>query len=181
LFKVPGFESEAQAVWLHSLFTAFATQALLADSPPWQDTGFLLGLTHDIGRISILSFAAECRSRKSEDWGPCPAVVEEVSDLVHARLGAIAVDSWKFGDEFTEVISNHHDPSAIKDHRIVLAQALATRDLLAHRVEDDWSGDEGVMTPELIEMLDDVGVDEEQRMVLVEEVHSDFEAFARSI
>jgi HD-like signal output (HDOD) protein len=181
LFRAYGFESEAQAVWLHSLFSAFVTQALLREVPPRQDTGFLLGLIHDVGKIVVLSFAAERHSGESRHSGPSPAVVGEVEDLVHARLGALAVDSWGFSGEFTEVIANHHEPDLIKDHRIVLARALATADILAHHIQDDWLAEEGVMDRESIDLLEEVGVDEERGMELLREVHADFEALVKLV
>ncbi len=181
LFRAPGFESEAQAVWLHSLFSAFVTQALLSEVPPWQDTGFLLGLIHDVGRIVVLNFAAECHSGESRHSRLSPAVVEEVADLVHARLGALAVDSWGFSGEFTEVIANHHEPDSVKNHRIVLARALATGDILARRIKDDWLEEERVIGGELSRLLEAVGVDEERAMELLREVHEDFEALVKLV
>lgn len=74
LFKVAGYEREAQDVWLHSLYTALGTQAVLSEIPPWQDNGFLLGLSHDIGRIAMLSFAAEARIRDRKHRSPDLAV-----------------------------------------------------------------------------------------------------------
>ncbi len=181
LFRVSGYEKRAQIVWFHSLLTAFATQVLLREAPPWQDAGFLLGLTHDVGRIAILGFAAELHSRRPKRSGLHPTVIEEVSDLFHARLGALAVDSWGFSREFAEVIASHHHPETIKDHRIVLAHALAAGDALASRIESGWSAEGGEMGEELLERLSCVGVDESDGMELAREVYSDFEAFAKLV
>ena len=181
LFNVQGYENEAHAVWIHSLHTALATRAVLSEVPPWQEVCFLLGLSHDIGRIAMLSFAAELRGRDRKKMRPCPAVVEEVSDLIHAQLGALAVDSWSFKEEFSLVIENHHKPGAIVDHRAVLANGLAARDALAHSIEDGSSGEEGVMDEALIELLNSVGIDEAQGPDLVATVHQGFEAFAKLV
>ncbi|MCP4040285.1 MAG: HDOD domain-containing protein [bacterium] len=182
LFKVRGYEAQAQAVWFHSLFTAFAAQELLAEVAPWQDSGFLLGLSHDVGRIAVLSFAARERQRAPDDAPYLRAeIVREVSDLLHEQLGGLAVDAWDFADAATRAIAHHHDPEVLTGEPLVLARALAAADLLAHRIEDGWSEEEGVVTPELAQRLEAIAVDPRDCMALVGEIHAGFEAFAKQV
>jgi len=181
LFRVAGYESEAQEVWLHSLYSALATQAVLSEIPPWQDSGFLLGLSHDIGRIAMLNFAAEARGRDRKHRGPDRAVVQEVSDLIHAGLGALAVDSWGFSEEFSRVIADHHKSNTIEDHRIVLARALAVGDAIAHHVRDGGPVEDVSMDKGLMELLESVGQDQSRGLNLIFEVQKGFDAFAKLV
>lgn len=106
-------------------------------------------------------------------------MVAEVAGHVHARLGALAVDSWNFSDEFSQVIARHHNPDSIKDHRIALARALAAGDAIAHHIEDGGSAEEDQVDDVLTELLDSVGIDEERAPSLVVEVQDGFMAFAK--
>ena len=131
--------------------------------------------------IRDVEFCGGIAGPGSKENETVPAVVEEVSDLIHAQLGALAVDSWSFKEEFSLVIENHHKPGAIVDHRAVLANGLAAGEALAHSIEDGSSGEERVMDAALIELLNSVGIDEAQGPDLVATVHEGFEAFAKLV
>ncbi len=181
VFKVPGYEVQAQDVWFHSLFTAFACEALLAKISPWQNAGFLLGLSHDVGRIAMLHFAARERRREPEAPHVRPEIVREVSELLHERLGAYALRSWDFADDLVQVVAHHHRWETITDERKPLARALAAGDTFAHWLEGGGAAGDGVMTPELVELLEALDVDEAQGQQLVRDVHGQFEALSNLI
>ncbi len=178
VFKVPGYETQAQAVWFHSLFTAFAVEALLAKIAPWESKGFLLGLSHDVGRIALLQFAAQERKRAPDAPHVLPAIVSEVSDLLHEKLGAFAMKSWDFSDEFVHVVAHHHHPEAVRGEGVVLAHALVAGDRFADWLEGGGAAGDAVMTPDLVELLEALDIDENQAQQLVCDVHARFESLA---
>ena len=175
LFKVEGYELDAQAIWIHSLLTGLSTEALLKETPPWANMGFLLGLAHDIGRISILAFVAEIKERDSRGAGACPATIDEVSGFVHAQVGSFAIASWDFDEDFVEAIHHHHEPDAITDHRRVLAHALHTGDVLAHWVEDFALKGETDVDPHILALLEAFGVEASAANELIAQVQVRFE------
>lgn len=181
LFKVQGFEADAQAIWIHSLLAAISTDLLLGGVSPWEASGFLLGLAHDVGRISVLAFGAEVKDRDLRGTGACPATIHEVSTLIHAQVGALAIDSWGFSNDFVVATEFHHDPDQLTDHRAVLAHALHTGDALAHWVEDvgiDGKGD-GEVDPQLLGLLERFGIDAAHAEELVAQVLARFEEISK--
>lgn len=181
VFKVPGFEREAQSIWLHSLFSALAAEALLAKRPPWAGRGFLLGISHDVGRIALLQFAAQERKRHPGAHHVRPPIVEEVASLLHERLSAYAVKTWAFSEEFVHVLANHHHPRCVKEATATLAHALAAADRLAHWLAEGGGSNEAEVPPDLLEQLAELEIDAAQAGSLARDVHAQFEALANFV
>ncbi|MFT5442660.1 MAG: HD-like signal output (HDOD) protein [Myxococcota bacterium] len=181
LFRVSGYASEMQSIWLHSLFCALTCDAILEEVPPFQDAGFLLGLSHDVGRIAVLSFVSEMRLSAAPGLGPSTDIIDRVSSRVHERLGAIAVESWGFSAEFTEAIGHHHDPDKVSGHGIVLARALAAGDILADRIGGTSDGAAELLCEKEREALECVGVEGDAGIELVGCVRDRFEALSKMV
>jgi len=91
-------------MWVHSLAVAFASkligQSLLLDDP---ENLFLMGLTHDVGKVILLRAFAEIPQGKSLNYD---MIVSAIQDT-HQSIGALLIKRWGFGEEFSRVIALH--------------------------------------------------------------------------
>jgi putative nucleotidyltransferase with HDIG domain len=78
-----------------------------------EESAFLTGLLHDIGKIAL----DRCFP---EDYAPVVAAIQEgrvgyevekeLLGLTHAEVGAMVAVNWSFADILVEVIRDHHHP-----------------------------------------------------------------------
>ena len=91
-------------MWVHSLATAYCAkligQSLLLDDP---ESLFLMGLTHDVGKVILLRAFAEIPQDKSLNTDVILSAIQDA----HQSIGVMLVKRWGFGDEFARVISLH--------------------------------------------------------------------------
>jgi HD-GYP domain-containing protein (c-di-GMP phosphodiesterase class II) len=91
-------------MWVHSLATAYAAkligQSLLLDDP---ESLFLMGLTHDVGKVILLRAFAEI----PQDKGLNTDVILSAIQDAHQSIGVMLIKRWGFGDDFGRVISLH--------------------------------------------------------------------------
>jgi HD-GYP domain-containing protein (c-di-GMP phosphodiesterase class II) len=91
-------------MWVHSLATAYTAkligQGLLLDEP---ESLFILGLTHDVGKVILLRAFAEIQEDKNLN---ADLIVSAIQDA-HQSIGVMLVKRWGFGDEFARAISQH--------------------------------------------------------------------------
>ena len=70
LLRSPGLGELAQKLWRHSLLSASGTQEIMQEIPPWQNSGFLAGLLHDLGQLVVLAFVAELPAWQDDGASP---------------------------------------------------------------------------------------------------------------
>jgi len=91
-------------MWVHSLAAAYASkliaQSLLLDDP---ENLFLMGLTHDVGKVILLRAFADIPQEKSLD---VDVIVSAIQDA-HQSTGVLLIRRWGFGEEFSRVIALH--------------------------------------------------------------------------
>ncbi len=91
-------------MWVHSLATGYIAkligQSLLLDDP---ESLFLMGLTHDVGKVILLRAFAEIPQDKSLN---ADVILSAIQDA-HQSIGVMLVKRWGFGEEFSRVISLH--------------------------------------------------------------------------
>ncbi len=102
--KQPQIKMALDKMWGHSLASAYASrlfaQTLSLDAP---ETLFLMGLTHDVGKVVLLKAFAEVFSGKSIPMDPILAAIQEA----HQSIGILLLKRWGFGEEFQNVVSMH--------------------------------------------------------------------------
>jgi HD-like signal output (HDOD) protein len=95
-------------MWVHSLATAYTAkligQSLLLDDP---ESLFLMGLTHDVGKVILLRAFAEI----PQDKGLNTDVILSAIQDAHQSIGVMLVKRWGFGEDFARVISLHEGSS----------------------------------------------------------------------
>ncbi len=102
--KAPQFRVLLDKLWVHSLVSAFASklfaQILTLKDP---ETIFLMGLTHDVGKVVLLrAFAEIPQEEKLKAEAIMPAIQE-----AHQSVGSMLLKRWGFGEEFTRVVALH--------------------------------------------------------------------------
>lgn len=123
----PGYFSERQGLWRHSVSCALMADLLgreltLAD----RTTSFTAGLLHDIGKIVLSLFV-------DQKFPEIMAVVEtqgvsfhlaekSVLGVDHAEIGGEMARIWDFPDRLRQVIIHHHlgKPEAFEDDMVLL-------------------------------------------------------------
>jgi HD-like signal output (HDOD) protein len=132
-WNVSEFAQALIPLWQHSLATAAAAQGILCEVAFDDNSGFLTGLTHDIGRVAVLSLAAA-----SPELGelrravPAP-LAERVIDALHPELGAVVLQQWGFPSRIASAVRHHHDPDLAPPAEQAMAAALQAADWMAHR------------------------------------------------
>jgi HD-GYP domain-containing protein (c-di-GMP phosphodiesterase class II) len=102
--KAPQFRLLLDKLWVHSLVSAYASkliaQSLGLNDP---DTIFLMGLTHDVGKVVLLRAFAEIPQKEKLK---IPALLPTIQEA-HQSVGNMLLKRWGFGEEFTRVVALH--------------------------------------------------------------------------
>jgi putative nucleotidyltransferase with HDIG domain len=106
---------DALKLWQHSVAVGMAAKGIcrLLKNRSMEESAFLTGLLHDIGKIAL----DRCFP---EEYSPVVAAVQqgrvgyeaekEMLGLTHAEVGAMVAVNWNFADLLVEVIRDHHSP-----------------------------------------------------------------------
>ena len=91
-------------MWVHSLACAYASKlfakSLSLEGP---ETLFLMGLTHDVGKVILLRAFAEIPLEKKLKTEVILAAIQEA----HQSIGSMLLKRWGFGEEFLRVVALH--------------------------------------------------------------------------
>lgn len=127
--------------WEHSVQVA-ALCYIISDNftPLNADEAMLAGLVHDIGKLPILEYAEMLPDIAADE-----AALNRLLEILHTRVGALVLGSWKFPPELIAAAAEHEDlerePGTDADYTDVVIVA----NLLSHVGSDhpstrlDWS------------------------------------------
>ena len=139
VFRVKGYEEEAQAQFQHSILTAALSQEVARLAGSDVEESFLCGLLHDIGRPVLLQAILDLKVRvEIKTRTKFEVSAEAVRDAVsrhHGRVGADLADSWSMPESFADVIRNHHQPDQAESASS-LCHVIHLADLLSHAYLD---------------------------------------------
>jgi len=106
-------------LWQHSVAVGMVAKGVcrLLNKRPYEESAFLAGLLHDIGKIALDRCFAE-------EYAPVVAAIEQgesgveaeqrLLGITHAEVGAIVATQWNFSESMVNVIQDHHHPSPAK-------------------------------------------------------------------
>lgn len=122
-----------ERLWRHSVATAHcANEIARLTMVPNQESVFLAGLIHDIGKVILLELVASPRSTLVRSLQENPQLMAEVVENLHPLLGLIVCQAWNLPPAFRAAVYFHHDPTAcpVKEwmqaiHIAALANTLA--------------------------------------------------------
>lgn len=127
--------------WEHSVHVA-ALSYILADNYTMlnADEAMLAGLVHDIGKLPILEYA-----EMLPDIASSEAALERLLEVLHTRVGALVLDSWKFAPELIAAAAEHEDLARQSGAAADYADVVTVANLLSYIGSDhrytrlDWS------------------------------------------
>jgi putative nucleotidyltransferase with HDIG domain len=137
-------------LWMHSLASGLAAEALakLAGIPP--DDAFLAGLFHDIGKFvlaDVMSAGYSAVLDQVEEWGLTLVEAEKaVWGFSHARAGAWLLSKWGLPGQVVAAVASHHAASG--GGRSPLAAAAHVGDLVARALAAGTTWDRRMPSPE---------------------------------
>ena len=117
-------------MWGHSLASAFGAK-LIAQKLKLEDPEnfFLMGLTHDIGKVLLLKAFTGISQQKTLNLDAVQANIQEG----HISLGILLIKRWGFDDKFVKVITHHEDsefkPNALQEILVVHLANMITRNI----------------------------------------------------
>lgn len=109
--KSPALQARMHALWEHSTQVAAISHVLarkLTRLKP--DEAMLAGLLHDIGALPIL-VKVETHPELLQN----PAAIDDLVDKLHASVGRLILETWKFPPELVTVAAEHENLSRISD------------------------------------------------------------------
>ena len=135
--RLPGYELEASAFWLHSVAVAVLAERLsLQLGLRCPDLTFTAGLLHDIGKLAIGAFVADdAPSILIRTRGGLPFVAAEqaVLGLDHGQVGGLVAEAWSLPPAAAAAARWHHAPGAAPEDALqVLIDLVHVADGLAH-------------------------------------------------
>jgi len=115
-------------LWVHALACAYGSK-LIAQTLNLDDKEkyFLMGLTHDIGKILLLNAFTDASKGPLLRMDAIGANLQEA----HIGLGSMLLKRWGFDAEFINVIAHHEDeefsPDTVKEILVVHLANMLTR------------------------------------------------------
>lgn len=108
-----GLKKAMERLWRHSVATAHcATEIARLTMMPNQESIFLAGLIHDIGKVILLELVASPRSTVVRGLQGNPQLLTEVLENLHPLLGLLICQAWNLPPAFRAAAYFHHDPTA---------------------------------------------------------------------
>jgi putative nucleotidyltransferase with HDIG domain len=141
VLRSPGLGDYARELWRHSILSALVTQEITSELPPWQSTGFLAGLLHDLGKLVVLAFVSELPAWQEDGAEPSQSTIDAINDATHASLGAMVLDSWGFPQRFCDAIMAHEHSEEAAEDVASLAAAVELGHHLARQIDAGWPDD----------------------------------------
>ncbi|MEM1422428.1 MAG: HDOD domain-containing protein [Planctomycetota bacterium] len=131
----------ARDLWTHSVATATAAKVIADDMKvASSDEAFLAGLVHDLGIMVEMQFDRQKLIEVIEkvapdaDGVPASCMLEaerEVFGATHQEFGRGLATKWKFPKTLIDVVSHHHDPTAVVEEHRKLPALLHIADRVA--------------------------------------------------
>jgi putative nucleotidyltransferase with HDIG domain len=159
---------------VHSLVSAYASKLIaqrLALTDP--ETIFLMGLTHDVGKVVLLrAFAEIPQEEKLKTEALLPTIQE-----AHQSVGTMLLKRWGFGEEFIRVVALHEGANFSEEtNKEILVVHLAN--LLARKMGFsffEWDGRDPAELPSarLLGLSSEVlqGVEDKVREIVKDVAH----------
>lgn len=142
------------AFWLHSLAVGTTSKLLARErgiDPKELENYFIAGLLHDIGKIPLNNRVPEdyLQAIQEADRSRITLVEAEkmVMDFTHEESGLLIIQSWKLGDELSDVTAFHHTPENYDGPYRDLVYTVAIANYYVKIQEFGFSGDRHPVKP----------------------------------
>jgi HD-like signal output (HDOD) protein len=126
------------AIWTNDIATALTARTIARQlAPQMEDSVFLAGLMHDVGKLLLLQRCPEEYVRvvkivESEGVSFIDAETRRFP-FSHTEVGQLIAEQWHFGPELTKAIRLHHEPWPKEtDINLELHYIIKAADMIAH-------------------------------------------------
>lgn len=142
---------QLKSFWRHSVSTALCAKSIAKELKLNQDSAFIAGLLHDVGRLVLVTgfpqqYAQAIIYRDTHDCHMLEAE-RKVLGVDHMVAGLALAEHWKFPIVMQKAIGSHHAPK-IQDQGDVPG-IVHVADVIAHAL--DLSDHEDDLVPPLVE------------------------------
>jgi HD-like signal output (HDOD) protein len=128
-----------QALWRHSIATATLTREILGPthSNADDDTSYLVGLLHNIGKVVMAyAFPEELRAvmaMSARDPEAACAFERAIIGWDHAQIGAHFLSRHNLAEEISFAVRYHNQPDRAPRHRVFAAAVQVADHLVRHQ------------------------------------------------
>ncbi|MFT5368441.1 MAG: putative nucleotidyltransferase with HDIG domain [Candidatus Latescibacterota bacterium] len=166
--------------WNHSIGTAFVARAVARKLNTEEDSAFLAGMMHDLGKIILDRYFGDFYKAVFEVVGAEDiAIVQaerEILGVTHAAVGGVLAEEWKFPKNYLNAIAHHHDVrNAPRYQRLVCIVHLA--DIICRQLKFGNGGDDQIPEPDEA-ALDRFSLGDRGMKILVEVAEVELEGAA---
>jgi len=133
LFRIPGFQSEADHVRDHGLLAADVAAELAGER---RGSVYLAGLLHDVGKLMVYRHASVGLMYSSS----APDRVRQLVSELHASLGVMVAREWNLGESVALAMGYHHNPSKAPEDQQRTAWLVRAADIAVHVVDGERHG-----------------------------------------
>ena len=138
---------DLQGFWKHSVGTAFVAKAVSRKLQVEQESAFLAGMLHDLGKIVLDRCFAEFYRAVLDHAGESGVSLFEAEKLIlgltHTDVGGQLATEWKFADNFLNCILYHHAPGESRRYAR-LTGLVHLADVICRQLEYGSGGDDTI-------------------------------------
>jgi len=100
-----------ERLWRHSVATAHcANEIARLTLAPNQESVFLAGLIHDVGKVLLLEMVANPRNATVRGLRDNPELFREFVERLHPIFGLLVAQAWNLPSAFRAAVYFHHSP-----------------------------------------------------------------------
>lgn len=108
-------EFSSLRLWQHSVAVGLTAKSIcrLQGDRSREDSAFLAGLLHDLGKFALdICFADEYHPvvEAFREGEPLVEAERRILGVTHAEVGAMVAENWNFPPELAQAIRGHHEP-----------------------------------------------------------------------
>ncbi|MDA3812555.1 MAG: HDOD domain-containing protein [Spirochaetaceae bacterium] len=125
--------------WRHSIVTAFISREIYTRKKDRsnQDTAFILGLLHDIGRVALYNADPEQYKQildiTKEKSAKVISVEREVIKSDHQEIGAAVMQHWNLPEIFVEIAREHGNMNIFSKNKKIIRN-ISVADMIAEKL-----------------------------------------------
>ncbi len=135
LYNITGKDEINNKLWIHSISVASYSEAIASTINANQETAYLSGLLHDIGKLIIYSSDNDTLEKVLEEIDESKKesyiIEKNILGFNHMEIGSLIMEKWKFSENLIKVCKFHHSAEHYNDKNKYIC-IVAFANILAH-------------------------------------------------
>ena len=163
-------------LWKHAIGVGFAARAIVQRGGVLVDeTTFLVGLLHDIGKVVFSIYFpeeyGEVLGKTVHREIPLCHMEKQILGLDHAEMAYLLMKQWNFSTDIIQPIRYHHVPSACQGSHRYMAMVINVANFLCHQLGIGESGNKNIQQDK--EVPAKLGLSDQDMVTLTEALESE--------